>query len=136
MYHASSNFIAGSKLILLVIYFTALGGDVLFLLWSLIAGVSYIAAPIMYNPKPSPKAMVEGFKQFTRWLKARDEIFDRKVRPSPGGVQHWPCGPGQGMDVIVMRLCWCWWGRGLGWVHTGPRPGAGFCVRASLSARP
>jgi hypothetical protein len=78
LYHASSNFIAGSKLILLVIYFTALGGDVLFLLWSLIAGVSYIAAPIMYNPKPSPKAMVEGFKQFTRWLKARDEIFDRK----------------------------------------------------------
>ena len=89
LFHAGSNFFSGSKLVLLVIYYTALGGEVLFLLWSLIAGVSYIAAPVMYNPKPNLKALVEGFKEFTRWLRARDEIFDALVRPP-----SWtPCNP-------------------------------------------
>ena len=77
--HASSNFVAGGKLIVLVMYYTALGGDVLFLLWSLIAGVSYLAAPIFYNPKPTLKHVIEGFKELLHWISAADDCFNARA---------------------------------------------------------
>jgi hypothetical protein len=75
-YHAITNFIPGGKLILLVIFYCFSGGDVLYLLWPLIAGICYICAPVMYNPKPSYKEVMESVSQLFVWVFAKDETFD------------------------------------------------------------
>ena len=68
LYHGVTNFIPGARLLALVLFYCALGGDVLFLLWPLIAALCYLCAPMLYNPKPNYKAMMESLSELVYWV--------------------------------------------------------------------
>ena len=74
--HSVTNFIPGAKLLLLVIFYCGAGGGILYLLWPMIAGICYLVAPTLYNPKPTYKGMMEGFAELLTWIFAPDETFD------------------------------------------------------------
>uniref|UniRef100_A0A7S1JEU0 GH16 domain-containing protein n=1 Tax=Eutreptiella gymnastica TaxID=73025 RepID=A0A7S1JEU0_9EUGL len=76
LYHSATNFLPGCKLILLVIFYCSIGGSFLMLLWPFVSGVCYLTAPVLYNPKPSFKALADSFEDFKRWITTPCQIFE------------------------------------------------------------
>ena len=64
---------------MLVILFCALGHDVLYVFWPLLAGIFYIAAPVLYNPKPTWGALLEAVDELWCWGYQRDDTIDSDV---------------------------------------------------------
>ena len=58
LYHGVTNFLPGSRLLLMVILFCGLGHSLAFVFWPMVAGISYIAAPVLYNPKPTNRSLL------------------------------------------------------------------------------
>ena len=76
VYHSITNFIPSCKLLMMVLFYCAMGGDVLFLLWPLLAAICYLIAPTLYNPKPTYKEMFDHHIELLKWLSAEDACFD------------------------------------------------------------
>ena len=67
------------RLLVMVILFCGLGNSVLYMLLPLLTGICYIAAPALYNPKPTYRALLEDIEEFGAWLTKRDDTFDSDV---------------------------------------------------------
>eukprot|EP00669_Euglena_mutabilis_P011079 TRINITY_DN574_c0_g1_i2.p1 TRINITY_DN574_c0_g1~~TRINITY_DN574_c0_g1_i2.p1 ORF type:complete len:782 (+),score=364.67 TRINITY_DN574_c0_g1_i2:3-2348(+) len=76
--HSQTNFLPGFRLIFLVIFYCAIGGNVIYLLWPMIAALSYIIAPVLYNPKPTYRSLLVAASDLERWLTTKDKTFDKE----------------------------------------------------------
>ena len=59
LYHGITNFLPGIKILAMVALFCAHGHSLAYLFWPMVAGVCYVAAPVLYNPKPTHRALLE-----------------------------------------------------------------------------
>eukprot|EP00668_Euglena_longa_P002959 GGOE01003456.1.p1 GENE.GGOE01003456.1~~GGOE01003456.1.p1 ORF type:complete len:3098 (-),score=946.50 GGOE01003456.1:364-9156(-) len=75
-YHAATNFWPALELLTLVIIYVLLGGNSLWLMWTIIAGVCYLVAPILYNPKPSLNGFTSQTFDFFKWLRSPSSQFN------------------------------------------------------------
>ena len=63
----------------MVILFCALGNPVLYLFWPMIAGICYVSAPVLYNPKPTYRSLLEAIEELWMWGHRRDDALDPDV---------------------------------------------------------